>query len=338
MNPAMDDNSRKVLTFPAAGTAAVTAPPTLPLPTPPATSTGKLTGLIREHGLPFALGAMVLALSAALIVQTRRQPPPPAAPTVGTQPPVASPATPVAATPPPDSPRMSPAAAVPPPRKRSEEASHGGDIRNAATTIGVRFTVNRTRETLPVPSAAIRGWEALRTGELEVSRDAYGEALREDARSLDALRGLAAIAERQGRGEEARRLNRQILEIAPKDTAAESALGPQEEGGENAMEEESRLKTLAASDAAVPAVHFALGNLYARQQRWKDAEHAYFEAVAAEPGNPDYHYNLAVCLDQLTQPQLAAQYYKSALARTASHAPAFDPALARSRLAELEAH
>ena len=336
----MDDTSRKILAFPAAGTAVATEPATLSLPPtlshPPAAPADKLSGLLREHRLPFALGGMVIALAAALLVQGRRQPPPPAALAERIQPPVASPSTPAAATPA-MAPKSTVAAGAPPaPRKRSEEAAHGGDIRNEAATVGVHFTVHRNRELPPVPTAVIQGWEALRKGDLDASRDAYGEALREDARSLDALRGLAAIAERRGRGEEARRLNRQILEIAPKDGAAESALGPQEDVGENPMAEESRLKTLAASDAAVPAVHFALGNLYARQQRWKDAEQAYFEAVAAEPANPDYHYNVAVCLDQLTQPQLAAQYYKSALARAASHAPAFDLTRARERLAELE--
>ena len=350
MMTALDDISRKVLAFPAAAVASAAMPAAAATPPVPAAPVGPLSGFIREHPLPFAVGCMALSLGAAFAMleggwrvlpqlhpaSAAGSPAPRAAAMPAAVAPPAAPPTPQAAVP--ARTAVAPAPASAPAQRRTEELARQGDLKNEAPPTGIRISVRRRQQEPPAPALALKGWEALRTGDLDASRDAYSQALQEDARDTDALRGLAAIAQRQGQPAEARRLYRQILEIAPKDALADAALGLQEDVGGNSMEEESRLKTLAASDTAVPAVHFALGNLYARQQRWRDAEQAYFEAVAGDPGNPDYHYNLAVCLDQLTQPQLAAQYYKSALARAAAHAPAFDVALTRSRLAELEAH
>ena len=196
----------------------------------------------------------------------------------------------------------------------------------------LRFTRGAGRDDAAT-GALIRGWDALRRDDLAASREAYDQALREDGRNLDALRGLAAIALRQGQPEAALLLYRRIRELAPQDVEAAMALAP----GEDAAAEESRLKILAATADGVSAVHAALGRLYARQGRWLEAEQAWFAAVAGEPEHPDHHYNLAVCLDRLARPQLAARYYRSALARAADQPPAFDATLARARLAELEA-
>jgi tetratricopeptide (TPR) repeat protein len=42
-----------------------------------------------------------------------------------------------------------------------------------------------------------------------------------------------------------------------------------------------------------PTLNFALGNLYAQQGRWNDAQQAYFRAFAGDGDNPDYQFNLA---------------------------------------------
>ena len=62
--------------------------------------------------------------------------------------------------------------------------------------------------------------------------------------------------------------------------------------------------------------HFLLGNLYAENRRWRDAQQAYFEAARLQPQNADYNYNLAVSLDHLGQGAAAADFYKRALAAT----------------------
>ncbi len=333
MNASTDDHN--VLVFPAtaAGPTPILAPgarltSSVPLPAP-AGPFGSLPSFLREHRLPVALGCMALALTAAFAVLEGKRPSAPPAATPAAQRP--APATaPTMVTPSTVLPAARGTAAPQPTQARQ------GDLKNEVAPAGVRFVVRRIPLEAAAPAAALRGWEALRTGDMETARDAYAQAQREDGRNLDALRGLVAIAQRQGQSDEALHLNRQILEIDPQDAVAAALLGSPAEG--DAVSEESRLKTLAAADESVAATHFALGNHYARQERWAEAEQAYFNAVAAEPQNPDYHYNLAVCLDRLTQPQLASQYYKSALARSATQAPAFDVSLAKNRLAELAAH
>ena len=78
------------------------------------------------------------------------------------------------------------------------------------------------------------------------------------------------------------------------------------DSGGDPMANESRLKTLLASQPESGSLNFALGNLYSRQGRWSEAQQVYFNAVAADADNPDYLFNLAVSLDHLRQPRLAA--------------------------------
>jgi hypothetical protein len=99
---------------------------------------------------------------------------------------------------------------------------------------------------------------------------------------------------------------------------------------------ESRLKTLLASQPDSSALHFTLGNLYARQGRWSDAQQAYFQAYAADPDNADYIFNVAVSLDHLRQSKLAAQYYQMALSVAATRPSAFDRQAAEKRILELQ--
>jgi tetratricopeptide (TPR) repeat protein len=100
---------------------------------------------------------------------------------------------------------------------------------------------------------------------------------------------------------------------------------------------ESRLKTLLSAQPESAALNFALGNLYARQNRWAEAQQVYFNAVAADGDNPDYLFNLAVSLDHLRQPRLAGQHYRMALEAAARRPAAFDRDRRQKRLGELQA-
>jgi uncharacterized protein HemY len=106
---------------------------------------------------------------------------------------------------------------------------------------------------------------------------------------------------------------------------------------------ESRLRSLLArAPESAPAL-LALGNLYAREGRWQEAQQQFFKAYSAAPDNPDCAFNLAVGLDHLGQPALALSYYRKTLAlaagatasATAGGTP-FDASAASARIAELE--
>ncbi|MDD5297237.1 MAG: tetratricopeptide repeat protein [Rhodocyclaceae bacterium] len=181
----------------------------------------------------------------------------------------------------------------------------------------------------------LSAWSAFQAGNLKDALAGYQRAAQEEPNNTDALHGLAAIALRQGRPAEAATMYRHILELAPQDTLAQTSLVSlaQAPAGET---EESHLQSILARAPQSAAAQFSLGNLYARDGRWREAEQAYFNALALEPDNPDYCFNLAVSLDQLGQGREAARHYRAALAQSAGHPTGFDPAQAAARLAELE--
>lgn len=196
----------------------------------------------------------------------------------------------------------------------------------------VPVRITRTRHAAIHPGVAA-GYQALQAGDVASARRAYLSALRDEPRNVDALQGLAAIALREGRERDAAGLYRRILEIAPRDAHALAALANLPGADENS---ESELKSLLAAQPDAASARFALGNVLAAQQRWREAQQAYFDAYNDEPGNPDYLFNLAVSLDHLHQSALAAQYYRAAIDAARQHPAAFDPALARQRLADIE--
>ena len=67
------------------------------------------------------------------------------------------------------------------------------------------------------------------------------------------------------------------------------------------------------TNASSPVIHYALGNLYSRQKDWPAACRHYEQSVEMSPINPDYMFNLAVCLDQINQKEKALKIYKSSI-------------------------
>jgi Flp pilus assembly protein TadD len=183
----------------------------------------------------------------------------------------------------------------------------------------------------PSVSAA---YESLRRGDLAGAETNYREALKADPRNRDALLGLGAVAAKAGQRDAAERYYRAALALNPRDALAVAGLlGVRGADGSTAIE--SRLKTLLADQPDAAFLHYSLGNHYAAQARWGEAQQAYFQAFRTEPGNPDFAFNLAVSLDQLAQNQLAAEYYRKALALAERTPAAFDRPAAAKRLREL---
>jgi tetratricopeptide (TPR) repeat protein len=169
---------------------------------------------------------------------------------------------------------------------------------------------------------------------LDQARREYEQVLRNDPNQVDALLGLAAIAQRQGRNADAERYRQLALIANPRDAGAQAAALSNNNGG-NSTDTESRLKTLLSAQPESAQLNFALGNLFAKQARWNEAQQVYFNAVAGDTDNPDYLFNLAVSLDQLHQPKLAAQHYRLALEAAERRPAAFDRARTNQRLSQL---
>ena len=178
-------------------------------------------------------------------------------------------------------------------------------------------------------------WEAYNQGDLATARSNYLAMLRSEPMNRDALLGMAAVEIRTNRLELAAGYYQSLLQANPRDTHAQAGLLSLRAQSGDAVQAESRVKNLLATDPDAQILHFTLGNQYAQQGRWPEAQQAYFKAYTAEPENPDFAYNLAVSLDQIRQQKLALEYYRRALSLAQQRASSFDQALARNRVQEL---
>ena len=178
-----------------------------------------------------------------------------------------------------------------------------------------------------------QGYQALASGQLGAARQQYEAALQQDPVNRDALLGLAAVAQQGNQGPQAAALYLRLLEMNPDDGVALAGLIGLRQG--DLVQSESRLKAILARTPESGPVLFALGNVYAQQRRWPEAQQQFFRAYSAVPGNADYAYNLAIGLDRLNQPKLAATYYQRALTLAQTTPSAFDRAAAQQRLGEL---
>lgn len=180
-----------------------------------------------------------------------------------------------------------------------------------------------------------QAYQAFIAGDLGTAQQQYERVVQREPNNRDALLGLAAIAVKRQQPEQAASQYVRLLDADPSDGEAIAGLVSLNQGDPN--QNESRLKKVLAQNPQSGAVLFALGNLYARQSRWPDAQQTYFRAYTTAPNNPDYAFNLAVSLDRLNQGKLALDYYQRALALHSASQGNFSPASVQSRIAELRA-
>jgi len=274
---------------------------------------------------------------------TARSAPPPApiaaAPVAPAPAPLPAPAAAPAATPATTAPAAAaPAekpAAVPPRLTLPERAAARPAARPAPAAVEPESPIRITTARMKVNPQIASAYQAFQAGDLAAAERDYRLVLKSEPKNTDALHGLAAIGLHRGQPEAAEDLYLRILEADPKDNAAQAGLISLR-GQVDPTQSESRLKNLLASQPDSPTLHFALGNLYARQGRWNEAQQAYFRAYTIDGENPDYQFNLAVSLEQLRQPKLALQYYQGALAAASQRPAAFDRNQVAGRVSELQ--
>jgi len=250
-------------------------------------------------------------------------PTPMAAPAPAPIPVPAAPAAPAASAPEP--------VAVPPTLTFGKKAAAAPAPTPAEPESPIRITTGKLKIHPQVASA----YQAFQAGDLATAQRDYQSVLKNEPKNIDALHGLAAISLHQRQYEAAEGHYLRILEADPKDSAAQAGLIGLK-GQVDPSQSESRLKNLLAGQPDSPTLNFTLGNLYAQQGRWNEAQQAYFRAYTGDGENPDYQFNLAVSLEQLRQPRLALQYYQGALAAATQRPAAFDRNQVAGRVSELQ--
>jgi Flp pilus assembly protein TadD len=202
------------------------------------------------------------------------------------------------------------------------------DMQGEKSLIEIRHTSNVSR----LNPALTHGYRLFQSGDLDAARQQYQTALRQEPNNRDALLGLAAIAVNRRQSAVAADYYSRLLDLDPADPDAIAGLVSEQQG--DPAQSESRLKKVLAADPQASAVLFALGNLYAQQSRWADAQQVYFRAYVTAPDNANFAFNLAVSLDKLGQRKLALEYYRKALLLKDGN---FDGAAVQKRADELQA-
>lgn len=206
------------------------------------------------------------------------------------------------------------------------------------------IVITRRKATAALDPSLAEAYAAYRCGDLGRANRVYLQVLQSDPLQRNALLGLAAIAYHRGDTEVALTYYRRLLERDPGDPMARAgmlAMTPVSDISRPVSE----LKLLLAQYPETAALHFGLGNLYAAQKNWPEAQHSYAAAFAYERKSaggagilaPDYAFNLAVSLEHLGRNREALQHYKEALDLAGHQLPvAFDRTLAMERIAMLE--
>ena len=221
-----------------------------------------------------------------------------------------------------------------PPRSATAQGITGDAAQPRPAPGAPRSPVQITAGGLRVDPILENAWEALQAGDLPRAREEYQRVLRGNPRDRDALLGLATIDARTQQFESAEARYLRVLELDPRDPYAQAGLISLR-GQTDPLQSESRIKNMLAQQPDAAFLNFPLGNQYAAQGRWPDAQAAYFRAFSADPDNPDYAYNLAVSLDHLGQGKLALEYYRRALALAGNRAVGFNSAQVEARIREL---
>jgi len=222
-------------------------------------------------------------------------------------------------------------------------ASTGEPAQSAASTQPTNLISFRRQASVPTVDPNLqRAYAAYQNGSLDEAEVLYRRVLASDPLQRDALLGLATIVGRSGRSAEALELYSRLLARNPRDPIARAGMMEIVPAGSPASQE-ADLRRLLAEYPNVAPLAYAQGNFLASNQRWSEAQQAYFRALqlakadAAVGGqvNPDYAFNLAVSLEHLNQRGPAQNYYREALEFATNHPAGFDLAALRNRLANM---
>ena len=218
---------------------------------------------------------------------------------------------------------------------KSKKGQRGEAIAsNSASISASSINVSKSKAQPSVNPTLMSAYDAYNAGKDSDAQKLYKQVLQHDIRNVDALLGMGAIAQRQGRVADANGWYGKVLEVEPRNNIAQAALiDSQPQGSE--LNNETHLKNMLAKQPDDANLHVALGNLYAEQNQWPAAQQAYFDAYRLH-ASADNAFNLAVSLDQMGKPKLALPYYQRALTLAQTGSNGIDKAALEARIAAIQ--
>ena len=217
--------------------------------------------------------------------------------------------------------------------KKTGKAKTGKLGKNIASD-SASISVTKSQAQPGVNPTLMSAYEAYAAGKDSQAQKLYKQVLQRDVHNVDALLGMGAIAQRQGRAADANGWYGKVLEVEPRNNIARAALIDNQPQG-NEQNNESHLKNMLAKQPDDANLHAALGNLYAEQSQWPAAQQAYFDAYRYRE-SADNAFNLAVSLDQMGKSKLALPYYQRALTLAKTGSNGIDIAALEARIAAIQ--
>lgn len=218
-----------------------------------------------------------------------------------------------------------------------------GEVATRSTVIDLERPASNARTTSQMqqparrpPTAMEAAYAAFQSGNSAEATRLYKDVLKQDPTQRDAWLGLAVIAHNNNQLEAAMDAYKRVLRLEPQNATALAGLTALNNNADEPRKE-SRLRELLARSPQEADLNHSLALVLSGERRWSESQQLFFKAHTLAPQEPQFAYNLAVALDQLRRPTLAAQYYETALNLAQGKAASFDEARARTRLAALRA-
>jgi len=181
---------------------------------------------------------------------------------------------------------------------------------NTANTPPDSGTVERRT---PGPSQLEIAYADLTHGRFAQASQAYMQVLAASPEEPQALLGLAYIAHRQQREDDAVALYLRALRQQPGNPVAQAGLAALRRA-DDTQEIGSRSRDVAELNPTSAAAQSLLGHSLVRESRLGEAEQAFFQAHRLAPTVAVHAFNLAVALDRMRNYGPARRYYEAALA------------------------
>lgn len=194
-------------------------------------------------------------------------------------------------------------------------------------------------QTQPTSELLVTAYQAWQLGQVAQAEQLYRQVLEKQPQQRDALLGMLVVSQINGSDQSiVLDYALQLRRLYPKDQEVRFATGRILGDARNEQVSETELKLAQRSSENVAEASYRLGLFYVEQQRWAEAQSAFFEAVRNKPYQVDYRLNLAISYDQLGKHRLALEHYQVALSQANSGLTKIDQSMIHERVSYLQSH